>query len=197
MTDVPDEVRALAVERDERRRAEDFTAADALRDRILELGFSVIDGPAGPSLEPVEIDETARLRPRDVESLLDDVPTPSGYVITPVVGLVAAAPETFRPSPVEVAEVFEVPVATLRDPAVFEDRGHVERWGRRKMMMYAAAGQFFCYCIITICIRYNEDTSLSQATNQQWAKASIAFFFLYYVFFGIGWQGVPWVCSPP
>jgi len=65
------------------------------------------------------------------------------------------------------------------------------------MMMYAAAGQFFCYCIITICIRYNEDTSLSQATNQQWAKASIAFFFLYYVFFGIGWQGVPWVCSPP
>ena len=74
---------------------------------------------------------------------------------------------------------------------------NVERWGRRKMMMYAAAGQFFCYCIITICIRYNEDTSLSQATNQQWAKASIAFFFLYYVFFGIGWQGVPWVCSPP
>jgi hypothetical protein len=63
-------------------------------------------------------------------------------------------------------------------------------------MMYAAAGQFFCYCIITICIRYNEDTSLSQATNQQWAKASIAFFFLYYVFFGIGWQGVPWVRSP-
>ena len=46
MTDVPDEVRALAAERDERRRAEDFTAADALRDRILELGFSVIDGPA-------------------------------------------------------------------------------------------------------------------------------------------------------
>ncbi len=70
---------------------------------------------------------------------------------------------------------------------------NVERWGRRKMMMYAAAGQFFCYTIITICIRYNEDTSLSQSTNQQWAKASIAFFFLYYVFFGIGWQGVPWV----
>lgn len=70
---------------------------------------------------------------------------------------------------------------------------NVERWGRRKMMMYAAAGQFFCYCIITICIRYNEDTSLSPSTNQQWAKGSIAFFFLYYVFFGIGWQGVPWV----
>ncbi|KAH6638811.1 general substrate transporter [Boeremia exigua] len=70
---------------------------------------------------------------------------------------------------------------------------NVERWGRRKMMMYAAAGQFFCYSIITICIRYNEDTSLSPTRNQQWAKGSIAFFFLYYVFFGIGWQGVPWL----
>jgi hypothetical protein len=61
------------------------------------------------------------------------------------------------------------------------------------MMMYAAAGQFFCYTIITICIRYNELDSLAEETRRQWAKASIAFFFLYYVFFGIGWQGVPWV----
>lgn len=71
---------------------------------------------------------------------------------------------------------------------------NVERWGRRKMMMYAAAGQCFCYCIITICIRYNEDDRLSRTTQESWAKGSIAFFFLYYVFFGIGWQGVPWVC---
>ena len=53
MTEVPDEVRALAAERDERRRAKDFAAADALRDRIARLGFSVIDGPDGPSLEPL------------------------------------------------------------------------------------------------------------------------------------------------
>ncbi|KAK8100962.1 general substrate transporter [Apiospora kogelbergensis] len=70
---------------------------------------------------------------------------------------------------------------------------NVERWGRRKMMMYAAFGQFFCYMIITICIRYNEDQSIGLVANQRWAKASIAFFFLYYVFFGIGWQGVPWL----
>ncbi|OAG10399.1 general substrate transporter [Paraphaeosphaeria sporulosa] len=70
---------------------------------------------------------------------------------------------------------------------------NVERWGRRKMMMYAAAGQFFCYVIITICIRYNEDASIGFETQRQWAKGSIAFFFLYYVFFGIGWQGVPWL----
>lgn len=62
------------------------------------------------------------------------------------------------------------------------------------MMMYAAAGQFFCYTIITICIRYNEMTSMALETRRLWAEASIAFFFLYYIFFGIGWQGVPWVC---
>ncbi|KAF2192596.1 general substrate transporter [Zopfia rhizophila CBS 207.26] len=70
---------------------------------------------------------------------------------------------------------------------------NVERWGRRKMMMYAAFGQFFCYTIITICIRYNELESLSETTRRSWAEGSIAFFFLYYVFFGIGWQGVPWL----
>lgn len=68
---------------------------------------------------------------------------------------------------------------------------NVERWGRRKMMMYAAAGQFFCHCTITVCIRYNGLESLGRSTRRSWAEGSIAFFFLYYVFFGIGWQGVP------
>jgi cysteinyl-tRNA synthetase len=75
MTDVPDEVRALAAERDERRRAKDFAAADALRDRIHDLGFSVSDGPGGPSFEPVGGAEAARLRAHDVESLLGLPPT--------------------------------------------------------------------------------------------------------------------------
>ncbi|KAI1340981.1 general substrate transporter [Xylariaceae sp. FL0016] len=70
---------------------------------------------------------------------------------------------------------------------------NVERWGRRKMMMYAAAGQSFCYLIITICIRYSEYTPAGKVANVKWAEGSIAFFFLYYIFFGIGWQGVPWL----
>jgi len=63
---------------------------------------------------------------------------------------------------------------------------NVERWGRRKMLMYAAAGQCFCYLIITIMIRYNELPGYAHQTEV--AKASVAFFFLYYVFFGIGFQ---------
>ncbi|KAI9710446.1 MAG: hypothetical protein M1812_007414 [Candelaria pacifica] len=80
---------------------------------------------------------------------------------------------------------------------------NVERWGRRKLMMYAAAGQAFCYLIITICIRYNEKAGYGGTVKlpgldvtqkqKEIATASIAFFFLYYVFFGIGWQGVPWL----
>lgn len=100
---------------------------------------------------------------------------------------------------------------------------NVERWGRRKMMMYAAgmpsdrsflsvpltparfvwslifprtdsstpAGQCFCYLMITVLIRYSEILEENAATKV--ASASIAFFFLYYIFFGIGWQGVPWL----
>ncbi|GME25918.1 Sugar transporter [Neofusicoccum parvum] len=60
---------------------------------------------------------------------------------------------------------------------------NVERWGRRKMMMYAAAGQSFCYLFITVCLRYSEP---GLPNRKEWASASIAFFFLYYVFFGIG-----------
>src|SRR5215211_850839 len=75
MTDVPDEVRALAAERDERRSAKDFQAADALRDRIRELGFSVVDGPEGPSFEPIAAVQPERLDPHDVTSLLEDPTT--------------------------------------------------------------------------------------------------------------------------
>jgi Glycosyl transferase family 2 len=80
MTKVPDEVRALAAERDERRRARDFAAADALRDRIARLGFSVTDGPDGPSLEPLALTEPHRSAAHDVESLLDEPATADASV---------------------------------------------------------------------------------------------------------------------
>ena len=68
---------------------------------------------------------------------------------------------------------------------------HVEKWGRRKLMIYAALGQGICYLLITVLLRYSEMSDY--AGKRQVASASVAFFFLYYVFFGIGWQGVPWL----
>lgn len=73
--EVPDQVRALAAERAERRAAKDFAAADALRDRIADLGYRVVDGPEGASFEPVELTGQQRRRPADIESLLDDPPS--------------------------------------------------------------------------------------------------------------------------
>ncbi|KAJ5128327.1 hypothetical protein N7476_006947 [Penicillium atrosanguineum] len=67
---------------------------------------------------------------------------------------------------------------------------NVERWGRRKLLIFGATGQCVCYIFITALIRYNEMPEY--AHRHQVASASVAFFFLYYVFFGIGMQGVPW-----
>ncbi|KAJ5757376.1 general substrate transporter [Penicillium nucicola] len=68
---------------------------------------------------------------------------------------------------------------------------NVERWGRRMLLMFGAAGQCFCYIFITALIRYNQLPDYPH--RHEVASAAVAFFFLYYVFFGIGMQGVPWL----
>lgn len=78
-----EEARALAEERAWARAARDYARADALRERIAELGFRVIDTLQGPVLEPLEpsgrarpVEPTpARLRARDVPSALDEPPS--------------------------------------------------------------------------------------------------------------------------
>ncbi|ESZ98525.1 sugar transporter [Sclerotinia borealis F-4128] len=68
---------------------------------------------------------------------------------------------------------------------------NIERWGRRNLMIYAAAGQAVCYLFITVLLRYNELEGY--AHQKEVASAAVAFFFIYYLFFGFGWQGVPWL----
>ncbi len=51
--EAPDEVKALAAEREEARGARDFARADALRDALREAGWEVRDSPGGPELLPV------------------------------------------------------------------------------------------------------------------------------------------------
>jgi 8-oxo-dGTP pyrophosphatase MutT (NUDIX family) len=52
----------------------------------------------------------------DVLGLLVDIATPTGFVITPVVGLLTALPP-MAPNPAEVAETFTVPWEVFLDPA--------------------------------------------------------------------------------
>ncbi len=72
MNDASRDVEALAAEREDRRRVKDFAAADALRGRIEALGYRILDGAEGPTLEPIQ---AARVRAADVPSVLDDPAT--------------------------------------------------------------------------------------------------------------------------
>jgi len=59
---------------------------------------------------------------------LDDVPTPTGFVITPVVAELVEA-VAYRPNPTEVSSVFEAPLDLFADRAAAEDMGEREHWG--------------------------------------------------------------------
>jgi len=78
--------------------------------------------PEDGSILATALRETAEelgVRAPDVEVLgeLDDISTLSSrFIISPFVGTIPHS-YGFRPSAIEIAEVLEVPVATLRDPA--------------------------------------------------------------------------------
>ena len=50
-----------------------------------------------------------------VVGLLDDLPTPTGFIITPVVGILETLP-ALTPNSAEVADVFQVPLSFFADP---------------------------------------------------------------------------------
>jgi 8-oxo-dGTP pyrophosphatase MutT (NUDIX family) len=68
-----------------------------------------------------EAEEELGVERADVEplGLLEDLTTPTGFVITPVLGLFSRTPH-LRPNPAEVAEVFTVPLDFFADPASAE-----------------------------------------------------------------------------
>ncbi|MGA7781492.1 MAG: CoA pyrophosphatase [Paraburkholderia sp.] len=129
--------------------------ADHLNDHAGQVSF-----PGGRH-EPFDADSTATalreaqeevgLDPGRVEVLgsLPDYLTATGFCVTPVVGLVHP-PFTIEADSLEVAEVFEVPLSFLMDPARHEVR--VFRWegGERRFfaMPYPrgdAAGDYFIW----------------------------------------------------
>lgn len=69
-----------------------------------------------------ESHEEVGVAPGNVEVLggLDDTTPRSRYIITPYVGMLRE-PQVFQPSATEVAEVLEVPLAYLQDPANHRD----------------------------------------------------------------------------
>lgn len=99
--------------------------ADGLRQHGGQISFpggtrDAVDGSATAAALR-EAQEEIGLDPRQVETIgyLDDYPTITGYRITPVVGSIGADFQP-RPSPQEVAEVFEVPLSVVLDPRYYQ-----------------------------------------------------------------------------
>ncbi|QMW35812.1 hypothetical protein G4B84_011341 [Aspergillus flavus NRRL3357] len=70
--------------------------------------------------------------------------------------------------------------------------GLIERMGRRGLMMLFTAGQFFAFLNITILLRYAE-ANAGTVEGQRFGFASIVFFSLFYIFFGLGMLKIPWL----
>jgi len=122
VSEVPDEVRALAAERTERRADRDFAAADAIRDRIAELGFRIVDGPGGPSFEPIASAAAERDRADQIQSLLDGPATRDVSVHWVVQGWpedVVRALAAFRANQAGRDVQYVVADLTETDPAVY------------------------------------------------------------------------------
>jgi 8-oxo-dGTP pyrophosphatase MutT (NUDIX family) len=85
-----------------------------------------------------ETQEELGVSPAVVQVLgrLDDVYVrTSNFLIAPYVGAIDAAP-VFQPDPGEVAQVIEVPLYRLRDPAIFREEDWAGDDGPRKMQFY-------------------------------------------------------------
>jgi GT2 family glycosyltransferase len=89
VSDAPAEVRRLADERAEARLRRDWEAADALRDRLRDLGWEPVDGPAGSSLRPAlpsgaaGVEQAAGYaRPEHLASLLAEPATLDASLVT-------------------------------------------------------------------------------------------------------------------
>jgi 8-oxo-dGTP pyrophosphatase MutT (NUDIX family) len=79
------------------------------------------------------------LKPGDVLGLLDDYPTRSGYLITPVV-VWAAASAAISPNPEEVASVHRIALDDIERPGAFDFIAIPE--SRRRVIRFRHAGQF-------------------------------------------------------
>jgi 8-oxo-dGTP pyrophosphatase MutT (NUDIX family) len=74
-----------------------------------------------------------------VLGMLDDLATPTGFVITPVVGILERPPQ-LSPNKDEVAEVFQVPLLVFADPANGRTEMREFRGTSHEVWFYEQAG---------------------------------------------------------
>jgi 8-oxo-dGTP pyrophosphatase MutT (NUDIX family) len=93
----------------------------------------------------------------EIAGFLSEYRTLTGFRITPVVGFVTP-PFELRPDPCEVAEIFEVPLSFLLDPAHHQRRSREYR-GQRHRFFAVPHGPYFIWgvtagIIVSLSVRY-------------------------------------------
>ncbi|XHG06838.1 hypothetical protein AWENTII_010015 [Aspergillus wentii] len=68
----------------------------------------------------------------------------------------------------------------------------IDRWGRRGAMLFGSSGSACCYLVLALLIWANSNTENPQLAYN-YGAASVAMIFLFYAFFGTGWQGTAWL----
>ncbi|MGD0849533.1 NUDIX hydrolase [Bradyrhizobium sp.] len=95
--------------------------------------------PVTAALRELHEELGLELGPDDVLGLLDDYPTRSGYLITPVV-VWASASADLSPNPAEVASVHRIPLGDIEAADVFDFVAIAE--STRRVIRFHYAGQF-------------------------------------------------------
>ncbi|KAJ2985080.1 hypothetical protein NUW58_g5725 [Xylaria curta] len=67
----------------------------------------------------------------------------------------------------------------------------VERFGRRVMMVVSTSIQLICFILITVLLYFIEKPGYP--FKNEVAKASVVWFFVYYIGFALGMLGIPWL----
>lgn len=89
-----------------------------------------------------EMQEELGVAPEQVTVLgaLDEIETVTGYRVTPVVGAIPY-PVRLRPDPYEVADYFTLPLARLRDPAIFREEDWTSQGRDYPVYFYEVEGR--------------------------------------------------------
>lgn len=68
----------------------------------------------------------------------------------------------------------------------------IDRWGRRGAMLFGTCGSAVSYLILTVLI-YKLQMSGDASDAKGLGIGAVSMIFIYYAFFGMGWQGTAWL----
>lgn len=92
-----------------------------------------------------EAEEEIGLKPEQVEILgqLSEAPLPSGFLVTPIVGLIEELP-ILVPEPGEVDEIFQLPLSLILDPTLYQ-QGELTKNGIKRRFYYFDFEEYYIW----------------------------------------------------